>query len=107
MLVGAGSINFRINVWAVREMILAPIIGIGPGHDAFNKIYPLYQRTRRVKRLLYFLLKLLETGFIGLSCFLWLLLVTCSQGWLQLQQLRRLRSEGFWLMGAISALQVC
>jgi len=20
-----------------------PIIGIGPGHDAFNKIYPLYQ----------------------------------------------------------------
>jgi putative inorganic carbon (HCO3(-)) transporter len=103
------SINFRINVWAaVREMILdRPIIGIGPGHDAFNKIYPLYQRTRFSALSAYsiFLETAVETGFIGLSCFLWLLLVTCSQGWLQLQQLRRLRSqEGFWLMGAISAL---
>jgi len=40
------SNNFRINVWAaVVEMIRdRPILGIGPGNTAFNKIYPLYQR---------------------------------------------------------------
>jgi len=42
------SNNFRINVWAaVVEMIHdRPILGIGPGNTAFNKIYPLYQRPR-------------------------------------------------------------
>jgi putative inorganic carbon (hco3(-)) transporter len=42
---GDSSNNFRFNVWeAVKEMIWdRPIFGIGPGHDVFNKIYPLYQ----------------------------------------------------------------
>jgi putative inorganic carbon (HCO3(-)) transporter len=46
-----------------------------------------------------------ETGIIGLACFLWLLTVTFGLGW---QQLRRLRAEGnrqgFWLIGAIATL---
>ncbi|MFN5193767.1 MAG: IctB family putative bicarbonate transporter [Cyanobacteriota bacterium] len=42
------SNNFRINVWtAVLQMIQArPWIGIGPGNDAFNLIYPLYQQPK-------------------------------------------------------------
>ncbi|MEM8809374.1 MAG: IctB family putative bicarbonate transporter, partial [Cyanobacteria bacterium P01_G01_bin.38] len=40
------SNNFRINVYeAVFEMIRArPVLGVGPGNEAFNKVYPLYQR---------------------------------------------------------------
>ncbi len=46
-----------------------------------------------------------EAGIIGLTCFLWLLLVTFSLGWRQFQRLRQLRSrEGFWLMAAIASL---
>ena len=42
------SNNFRINVWlAVLDMIQArPWLGIGPGNDAFNQIYPLYAQPR-------------------------------------------------------------
>jgi putative inorganic carbon (HCO3(-)) transporter len=103
------SNNFRMNVWsAVIEMIRdRPIIGIGPGNVAFNKIYPQYMRARYSALSAYsiFLEVLVETGFIGFSCFLWLLVVTFNQG---LQQLRRLRasanSNGFWLIGAIAAM---
>ena len=40
---GDSSNNFRINVWtSVVEMIKDhPIIGIGPGNTAFNKVIPL------------------------------------------------------------------
>jgi putative inorganic carbon (HCO3(-)) transporter len=42
------SNNFRINVWnSVLRMIEdRPWIGIGPGNDAFNRIYPLYQQPK-------------------------------------------------------------
>ncbi len=42
------SNNFRINVWlAVLDMIQArPWLGIGPGNDAFNLIYPIYQQPK-------------------------------------------------------------
>jgi putative inorganic carbon (HCO3(-)) transporter len=45
---GDSSNNFRINVWlAALDMIRArPWLGIGPGNDAFNLIYPLYQQPR-------------------------------------------------------------
>lgn len=45
---GDSSNNFRINVWlAALDMIQArPWIGIGPGNDAFNQIYPLYQQPK-------------------------------------------------------------
>lgn len=45
---GDSSNNFRINVWlSALDMIQArPWLGIGPGNDAFNLIYPLYQQPR-------------------------------------------------------------
>lgn len=103
------SNNFRINVWAgVIEMIRdRPILGIGPGNTAFNKIYPLYQRPRFTALSAYSILLevAVETGFIGLACFAWLLLVTFNQGIIQVQRLRlRSSREGFWLIGAIATL---
>ena len=45
---GDSSNNFRINVWlAAIEMVQdRPWLGIGPGNNAFNSIYPLYQQPR-------------------------------------------------------------
>ncbi len=103
------SNNFRRNVWdAVFEMIRdRPILGIGPGHNAFNKIYPLYQRPRYSALSAYSILLeiIVETGFIGFTCFLWLLIVTFNTGYMQMRRLRQLRSvEGFWLIGAIASM---
>lgn len=103
------SNNFRLNVWAaVQEMIAdRPILGIGPGNTAFNKVYPLYMRPRYTALSAYsvWLEVLVETGFIGLMCFLWLLLVTFNQGWQQLRRLRELGSQqAFWLIAAIASL---
>jgi putative inorganic carbon (HCO3(-)) transporter len=103
------SNNFRMNVWtSVIDMIKdRPTLGIGPGNNAFNKIYPQYMRARFSALSAYsiFLEVLVETGFIGLSCILWLLIVTFNQG---IQQMRRLRASantnGFWLVGAIAAM---
>lgn len=103
------SNNFRINVWtAVQHMIHdRPILGIGPGNSAFNKIYPQYMKARFSALSAYsiFLEVLVETGLIGFTCFLWLLVVTFNQGMQQLQRLRTaINSNGFWLMGAIAAM---
>ncbi|MEL7510458.1 MAG: O-antigen ligase family protein, partial [Cyanobacteria bacterium J06554_1] len=88
------SNNFRINVWeGAMDMIRArPVIGIGPGNEAFNKIYPLYQRPRYTALSAYsvFLETLVEAGFIGFTAFLWMLGTTFYQG---IQQLRRLRMD--------------
>lgn len=103
------SNNFRRNVWtAVFNMIHDyPITGIGPGHSAFNKIYPIYQLPRYSALSAYsiFLEVIVETGFIGLACFLWLLIVIFNTGLVQLRRLREIKSvDGFWIMGAIAAL---
>lgn len=103
------SNNFRINVWAaVIDMIKArPILGIGPGNDAFNAVYPFYQRPRYTALSAYsiFLETAVEAGLIGFSVFLWLLLVTFHQGWTQLQRLRLSQdNQAYWLIGAIAAL---
>lgn len=103
------SNNFRLNVWmAVIEMIKdRPVLGIGPGNDAFNKIYPRYQEAGFTALSAYsiFLEIAVEAGLIGLGCFLWLLVVTLNQGWQQIQRLRILRSrEGFWLMAAVATM---
>jgi putative inorganic carbon (HCO3(-)) transporter len=103
------SNNFRMNVWAaVMDMIRdRPLIGIGPGNEAFNKIYPLYMRPRYTALSAYSIIldTAVETGLIGLSCLLWLIVVTVNQG---VRQIHRLRvnsdSQGFWLMGAIAAM---
>jgi len=103
------SNNFRINVWlAVIDMIRdRPILGIGPGNTAFNKVYPLYQQPKYTALSAYsiFLEIAVETGLIGLICFLWMLIVTFNQGWSQLQRLRQTGNrEAFWLIGAIATL---
>ncbi len=103
------SNNFRINVWsAVLDMIRdRPIRGIGPGNDAFNKIYPLYQRPRFTALSAYsiFLEIAVETGFIGLLCFLWLMVVIFNQGIEQLKRLREVgNSQGFWLIASIAGI---
>ncbi|WAL59180.1 IctB family putative bicarbonate transporter [Thermocoleostomius sinensis] len=101
------SNNFRINVWmAVIEMIKdRPWLGIGPGNDAFNRIYPRYQQPGYTALSAYSVVLeiAVETGLIGVACFLWLLLVAFSQAWQRIQQLRKLGSrEGFWLMAAVA-----
>src|SRR4028118_1665728 len=74
MFIGRGdsSNNFRINVWtAVIDMIRdRPILGIGPGNTAFNKVYPLYMKPRFTALSAYSVLLeiAVETGFIGLMC---------------------------------------
>ena len=103
------SNNFRINVWsAVIDMIKArPILGIGPGNDAFNQVYPFYQEPGYTALSAYsvFLEILVETGVIGLLCFAWLLLVTFSYGWRHLQIARHQRAAGgLWLVAAIAAM---
>ncbi len=103
------SNNFRINVWmAVIDMIQSrPILGIGPGNSAFNKVYPLFQQAGYTALSAYsvFLEVAVETGLIGLGCLIWLLMVTFTQGWMQLQRLRQLRHrDAFWLMGAIATM---
>ncbi|MBD2256147.1 IctB family putative bicarbonate transporter [Pseudanabaena sp. FACHB-2040] len=102
------SNNFRINVWAaVIEMIKdRPILGIGPGNDAFNAVYPLYQRPRYTALSAYsiFLETAVEAGLVGLAVLIWLLVVTFSQGWVQLQRLRLTQdNQAYWLMGAIAS----
>jgi putative inorganic carbon (hco3(-)) transporter len=103
------SNNYRINVWlSVIEMIKdRPVLGIGPGNDAFNRVYPRYQQAGYTALSAYSILLeiLVETGFVGLGCFLWILMTTFTQGWVQLQRLRDLASrEGFWLMAAIATM---
>jgi len=106
---GDSSNNFRINVWiAVIEMIKdRPVIGIGPGNSAFNKVYPLYQLPKYTALSAYsvFLEIAVETGLIGFVSFLWLLIVTFNSGLLQLRRLREQRNiEGLWLIAGIAAL---
>ena len=103
------SNNFRINVWmAVLDMIRdRPLIGIGPGIAAFNKIYPLYMSPKYSALSAYSVLleTAVETGLIGLSIFVWLLVITVNQG---VQQIQRLRDKnnpaGMWLIAAIAAM---
>ncbi|MDJ0736944.1 MAG: IctB family putative bicarbonate transporter [Nostocaceae cyanobacterium] len=103
------SNNFRQNVWtAVFKMIEdRPWIGIGPGHNAFNKIYPLYQLPRYSALSAYsiYLEVAVETGLIGLAAFLWLVIVIFNTAFLKLQRFRLQNNpDGLWLIGAIAAI---
>ncbi|ANV89782.1 IctB family putative bicarbonate transporter [Picosynechococcus sp. PCC 8807] len=106
---GDSSNNFRINVWlAVLRMIGdRPLLGIGPGHDAFNAVYPQYMESRFSALSAYsiFLETAVETGLLGLTTFVWLLINIFSQA---LQSLKDFQSqhkiEGLWLVGAIAAM---
>jgi len=116
---GDSSNDFRLNVYeAVFEMIQArPITGIGPGNEAFNKIYPLYQRPLYTALSAYsiYFETAVEAGIMGVVSFGWMLIVAFQQGWSQLRQLRGrlskgssaengLADEGYWLIGSMAAM---
>lgn len=102
------SNNFRINVWEACFRIIEdyPLLGIGPGNDAFNQIYPRYMNSRYPALSAYsvYLEHIIEMGYLGFGCFIWLLAVTFNHG---IGQLIRLRSEqnrsGIYLIAAIAA----
>lgn len=103
------SNNFRMTVWAaVFEMIRdRPWLGIGPGNEAFNQIYPLYQRPNYDALSAYsiYLEIIVEMGVVGLTIFLGLLSSIFYTGWQKITALKTLTDrEGFWIMGAIAAL---
>ncbi|MEO1619527.1 MAG: IctB family putative bicarbonate transporter [Cyanobacteria bacterium J06632_3] len=106
---GDSSNNFRLNVYeAVFEMIQArPLVGIGPGNEAFNLIYPLYQRPNYTALSAYsiYFETLVEGGIIGGLAFLWMLFLTFQQGWAQLARLRQtMAADGYWLIGTLGAI---
>lgn len=106
---GDSSNNFRINVWnSVFKMIHDyPIFGIGPGHNTFNKVYPLYQLPKFSALSAYSILLeiTVEMGFVGLGIFLWLLIVSFNSAFVQLGRFRQLgNQEGFWLIGIIASM---
>ena len=104
------SNNFRINVWeAVRHMIHdRPIWGYGPGDRVFKQIYPIYQVSPRFSALsAYSVLMetIVEIGFVGLTCFIWMLVVTFNCGVRALMRLRATRDpQAFWAIAAIVSM---
>lgn len=102
------SNNFRINVWmSVLDMIRDfSLLGIGPGNDAFNRVYPLYQRGNYSALGAYSVpLELtVETGLIGVIAFCWFLGVLAGQGWRHWSRALRSRDrEGLWVAAGIAA----
>ncbi|MEL7332674.1 MAG: IctB family putative bicarbonate transporter [Cyanobacteria bacterium J06560_2] len=103
------SNNFRLNVYAaVFDMIRArPMVGIGPGNDAFNLIYPLYQRPNYTALSAYsiYFETLVEGGVVAMLGFVWMLGLTFQQGWAQLSRLRwTMTPDGLWLIAALGAV---
>jgi putative inorganic carbon (hco3(-)) transporter len=101
---GDSSNNFRINVWlAALDMIQArPWLGIGPGNDAFNLIYPLYQQPRFNALSAYSIpLELsVEAGIPGLLAGLGLVVASLRRG------LQLWRGDGPMALAAMGVLAV-
>jgi putative inorganic carbon (HCO3(-)) transporter len=87
------SNNFRMNVWTAALAMIQdrPWLGIGPGNNAFNLIYPLYQQPKFNALSAYSipLELLIEAGLPGLLAGLALLFTAIRtglrQGWSQNQ----------------------
>ena len=98
------SNNFRINVWmAALDMIQArPWLGIGPGNDAFNQIYPLFAQPRFNALSAYSIpLELtVEAGVPGLLAGIGLVLTCLRTG------LRQWGNGGVFALPALAALAV-
>jgi putative inorganic carbon (HCO3(-)) transporter len=104
------SNNVRLEVWkAVNKMIHdRPILGFGPGDRVFKKVYPIYQTSPRFSATgaySVFLETIVEIGYIGFTCLIWMLVVTANCG---ITGVKRLRQAGdpqaFWLMAAIVSI---
>jgi putative inorganic carbon (hco3(-)) transporter len=104
------SNNVRLEVWkAVAKMIHdRPLWGIGPGDRVFKKIYPIYQTSPRFSALSaysIFLETIVEIGYVGFVCLLWMLAVTFNCGLKGLAKWRETRDpQAFWLIAAIAAM---
>lgn len=106
---GDSSNNFRINVWISVLQIIRdyPLIGVGPGNEVFNKIYPNYMQTNYTALSAYciFLELTVETGLIGLACFLWLIIVSFNEGIKQIINFRLQNNlQGILIIMAIASL---
>ena len=99
---GDSSNNFRINVWlAALEMVQdRPWIGIGPGNNAFNSIYPLYQQPKFNALSAYSvpLELLVEMGIPGLLACCGLLMSSVRAG------LRLDGASGLMAIGSLAAM---
>ena len=107
---GDSSNNFRINVWlAAIEMIQdRPWLGIGPGNNAFNSIYPLYQQPKFNALSAYSvpLEILVETGFPGLIASLGLLISSMGRGLESLSSDAPMALAGLGCLAAMAGLLV-
>ena len=102
------SNSFRQFVWRTVHQIIKqyPILGIGPGNEAFNAIYPRYMDSRYPALSAYsiYLEHLVEMGYVGFVTFMSLIFATFYHGWIQMNLLRRSRNHrGLWTIGAIAA----
>jgi putative inorganic carbon (hco3(-)) transporter len=103
------SNNYRINVWkAVMQMIHdRPLLGIGPGNEAFKQVYPRYMESRYNSLGAYsiWLEHIVELGFLGFSFFVWSIVVTIKRGVDRIANWRTSKNiQSFWLMAAIAAM---
>jgi putative inorganic carbon (hco3(-)) transporter len=103
------SNSFRQFVWrTVHKMIKDyPILGIGPGNEVFNAVYPHYMDPRYPALSAYsiYLEHLVEMGYLGLIGFLGLIFATFSHGWRQINRLKKIRdSQGLWVIAAIAGM---
>jgi putative inorganic carbon (hco3(-)) transporter len=104
------SNNVRLEVWkAVSKMTHdRPLLGFGPGDRVFKKVYPIYQTSPRfgaIGAYSIFLETIVEIGYIGFVCLIWMLVVTANCGIQSLQQLRQTKDpQAFWLIAAIVAM---
>jgi len=109
---GDSSGNYRLTVWdAVFKMIAKrPILGIGTGNKAFNQIYPIFQKSGYSALGTYCVpLEItVETGIVGLICYIWLVVTVVRWGWQRLNDFRAGeasdRSESLWIVAALSMI---
>ena len=102
------SNSFRQFVWRTVHQIIKqyPILGIGPGNEAFNAVYPRYMDSRYPALSAYsiYLEHLVEMGYVGFVTFIGLIFATFYHGWIQMNRLRKSRNyRGLWTIGAIAA----
>ena len=102
------SNSFRQFVWQTVQKMISdyPILGIGPGNEAFKAVYPRYMDPRYPALSAYsiYLEHLVEMGYLGLASFLGLVATTFWHGWQQISYLKSQRSaQGLWIIAAIAA----
>lgn len=106
---GDSSNNFRINVWtSVFKMFQDyPLIGIGPGNEVFNKIYPSYMQTNFTALSAYsiFLEITLETGLIGILSFIGIIIATFQRGIRIIKNLKPKNDrQAMWVIASLAAI---